>query len=91
METVILNIPRFDFNWQLGYNTSIKVPNGTILHVDAHYDNSPNNKFNPNPNRTVYYGEMSWEEMMTPFFGVVVDKDADVKHIIAGPQSRGGA
>ena len=88
---IILQVPHFDFNWQLGYNTSIKVPKGTILHVDAHYDNSPNNKFNPNPNRTVYYGEMSWEEMMTPFFGVVVDKDADVKHIVGGPQSRGGA
>jgi len=80
---IVLNVPHYDFNWQLGYETSIKVPKGTKLHVDAHYDNSPNNKFNPNPNRTVYYGEMTWEEMMFPFFGVVIDKNADPKRIIS--------
>lgn len=78
----VLSVPHYDFNWQLGYDTSIKVPKGTKLHVDAHFDNSANNKFNPNPNRTVYYGEMTWEEMMFPFFGVVVDKDADPKKIV---------
>jgi hypothetical protein len=81
---IILNVPHYDFNWQLGYNTAIKVPKGTKLHVDAHFDNSPNNKFNPNPNKTVYYGEMTWEEMMNPFFGVVVDKDADPTKILSG-------
>ena len=71
---IVLNVPHYDFNWQLGYETSIKVPKGTKLHVDAHFDNSANNKFNPNPNQTVYYGEMTWEEMMFPFFGVVVEQ-----------------
>jgi len=88
---VVLNVPRYDFNWQLGYDTSIKVPKGTKLHVDAHFDNSINNKFNPNPNRTVYYGEMTWEEMMNPFFGVVVDRNIDPKKIITsrGPTANG--
>jgi hypothetical protein len=81
---VVLNVPHYDFNWQLGYNTSVKVPKGTKLHVEAHFDNSPNNKFNPNPNRTVYYGEMTWEEMMFPFFGVVVDKNVDPRKILSG-------
>jgi hypothetical protein len=49
----ILSVPHYDFNWQLGYCSSIKVPKGTVLHVDAHFDNSSNNKFNPNPNKTV--------------------------------------
>jgi len=82
---VVLNVPHYDFNWQLGYNTSIKVPKGTKLHIDAHFDNSPANKFNPNPNRTVYYGEMTWEEMMNPFFGVVVDTNADPSKILTNP------
>jgi len=81
---VVLNVPHYDFNWQLGYTTSVKVPKGTKLHVDAHFDNSPNNKFNPNPNKTVYYGEMTWEEMMNPFFGVVVDKGVDPAKIVSG-------
>jgi hypothetical protein len=42
---IVLNVPHYDFNWQLGYETSIKVPKGSKLHVDAHFDNSPNNKF----------------------------------------------
>ena len=70
---VVLHVPRYDFNWQLGYHTSVHVPKGSKIHVDAHYDNSPNNRSNPNPEKTVYYGEMTWEEMMMPFFGVVVD------------------
>jgi hypothetical protein len=72
---VVLSVPHYDFNWQLGYETSVKVPKGTKLHVDAHFDNSVGNRANPNPNRTVYYGDMTWEEMMSAFFGVVVDKD----------------
>jgi hypothetical protein len=88
---IVLNVPHYDFNWQLGYNTTIKVPKGAKLHVEAHFDNSINNKFNPNPNKTVYYGEMTWEEMMNPFFGVVVDKDADTTKIInaRGPVAPG--
>ena len=78
----ILEVPHYDFNWQLGYYTSIKVPKGAILHVDAHFDNSVNNKFNPNPNKTVYYGSMTWEEMMNPFYGVVVDANTDPRTIV---------
>jgi hypothetical protein len=33
---VVLSVPNYDFNWQLGYNTSVKIPKGTKLHVDAH-------------------------------------------------------
>ena len=69
----ILDVPHYDFNWQLKYDTSVKVPKGSKLRVDAHYDNSPNNKYNPNPNRDVYYGEQTWEEMMIGYVGVLVD------------------
>jgi hypothetical protein len=78
-EQVVLNVPHYDFNWQLGYelSTPIKVPSGTKLVVVAHYDNSANNKFNPDPNRTVYNGNMTWEEMFAPFFAITVDKSVD--------------
>ena len=68
LKEVILNVPRYDFNWQLGYKTSAHAPKGTKLVVEAHFDNSANNAANPNPNRTVYYGEMTWEEMMPALF-----------------------
>jgi len=68
----------FNFNWQLGYElaTPIKVTNGTRMLVTAHHDNSANNRSNPAPGMSVNWGEMTTEEMMLPWFGVVVDRDA---------------
>jgi hypothetical protein len=80
---VVLSVPRYDFNWQLGHNTTMKVPKGTRLHIDVHFDNSVNNKFNPDP-RTVYYGEMTWEEMNSPFVGVVVPRGTDIRKLAVG-------
>jgi hypothetical protein len=80
----ILNVPHYDFNWQLAYNVAqpIKIPKGTKLTVTAHFDNSANNKFNPDPSKTVFYGDMTWEEMMFPFFSVVVDQGVDAGKIV---------
>jgi hypothetical protein len=69
----ILNVPRYDFNWQIWYETSIRIPKGTKMRALAWYDNSANNKYNPNPNKVVYYGDMTWDEMHFPSWGVVVD------------------
>jgi hypothetical protein len=79
---VILSVPRYDFNWQLGYNISIKVPKGAILHVDAHFDNSTSNRSNPDPSKTVYYGSMTWEEMMNPFYSVVIPAGVDPRTVV---------
>jgi hypothetical protein len=87
---ILLQVPRYDFNWQLGYQTSVQVPKGATLRVDAHFDNSPNNKFNPNPSRTVYFGEMTWEEMMAAFFSVVVDPDVDPQAIVINRSGAAG-
>jgi hypothetical protein len=69
----LLDVPRYDFNWQLWYDTSIKVARGSKMRAIAWYDNSPGNKFNPNPKATVFYGDQTWEEMHFPSYGVVVD------------------
>ncbi|MGH9660110.1 MAG: thiol-disulfide isomerase, partial [Bryobacteraceae bacterium] len=57
-ETEILLKARFDFNWQLGYEFAkpILLPKGTRLEMTVHYDNSANNRFNPNPDIEVRYG-----------------------------------
>lgn len=74
---------KFNFNWQFGYNlaTPIRVPVGSRLQVTAHFDNSANNQFNPNPNRDVWWGDQTWEEMMVPWLGVVVDKSVDAESV----------
>ena len=70
----LLEVPHYDFNWQLTYELAKPkvLPKGTVIDCVAHYDNSPNNKFNPDPTKVVHYGEQTWEEMMFGFFDVSV-------------------
>jgi hypothetical protein len=92
-EQVVLNVPHYDFNWQLGYDLAqpIKVPKGSRLIVIGHYDNSVNNKFNPDPGRTVYQGNMTWEEMFAPFFTITVDKSVNPAKALRAPFAAAGA
>jgi hypothetical protein len=71
---VLLSVPHYDFNWQLSYDLARekKLPKGTVIECEAHFDNSPNNRFNPDPTKEVHYGEQTWEEMMIGFFDVAV-------------------
>jgi hypothetical protein len=82
-EEIVLNVPHYDFNWQLAYGTSLKVPKGTRMRFEFRYDNSAKNKSNPDPNRWVYQGFQSWEEMMAPNLGFLVDRDADVGSLMS--------
>jgi hypothetical protein len=83
-DEIVLDVPKYDFNWQMLYQPRkpIRVPKGTKMHVDAHYNNSTSDKFNPNPNRTVYLGRMTWEEMMAPFFGILIDMQTNPSKVI---------
>jgi hypothetical protein len=74
---------KFNFQWQLGYEVEapIKVPKGTKMVVTAHYDNSSNNPYNPDAKRDVRWGELTSDEMMLPWFGVIVNKDVDPEMI----------
>jgi hypothetical protein len=83
-DEVILNVPKYDFNWQIVYQPSkpIRIPKGTKVHVEAHYNNSTSNRFNPDPGRTVYIGRMTWEEMMAPFFSIMVPTDVDGGNVL---------
>jgi hypothetical protein len=69
---------KFNFNWQLGYELDdpIAVTRGTRMIVTAHHDNSANNPMNPTPDQDAAWGEMTSQEMMLPWFGVVVNNDA---------------
>jgi len=64
---ILLSVPRYDFNWQIVYRLKEPkfIPKGSRLMVTVHYDNSPNNKANPDPTQTVRWGDRSEEEMMT--------------------------
>lgn len=77
----------WNFDWQFGYEPvrPIAVTRGSRLEVTAHFDNSTNNHRNPNPDRDVFWGDQTWEEMMVPWFGLVVAKDVDPAEAVSYP------
>jgi len=74
-EEILLKVPRYDFGWQLSYAlaTPLNLPKGTRIECVAHYDNTANNKFNPDPTKEVRWGDQTWEEMMIGWFNYTVD------------------
>ena len=84
----LINVPHFDFNWQIVYyeKKPLHFPKGTTLEVTAHWDNSPNNKWNPDPKDTVHWGDQSWQEMLATPMAVIVDRNIDPKTVIAEGQ-----
>jgi hypothetical protein len=73
METIFK--AKWDFNWQLGFDLAkpIAIPKGTRIVGIAHYDNSANNKYNPDPKKLVFWGDQNWDEMQNCFMGFLVD------------------
>ena len=74
----LLSVPRYDFNWQLNYRLRdpIRVEKGSVLTVTFHYDNSANNRANPDPKIPIRWGDKTEEEMMTSW----------IEYIEAGPK-----
>lgn len=71
---VLLDVPRYDFGWQLAYEPAepLAVPAGARMECVARYDNSPNNRNNPDPSKEVRWGDQTWEEMMIGWFTYTV-------------------
>lgn len=80
----ILKVSKYDFNWQLRYKLAkpIDLPKGARIQCIAHYDNSPNNPANPDPTKTIHWGDQSWDEMMIGFFSVEVSTQDDPTRLV---------
>jgi len=63
---MLLDVPRYDFNWQLQYSYAQPkhLPAGSTVTLTAVYDNSAANPANPDPTKEVRWGEQTWDEMM---------------------------
>ena len=53
--------------------------------MTAYYDNSPNNKYNPDPSKEIYWGEQSWDEMITGFFDMTIPISVDPAKVLPAP------
>ena len=67
---MLLDVPRYDFEWQTMYTLMQPrlVPAGSRLHATGTFDNSADNPANPDPDATVRFGEQTTDEMMVAYF-----------------------
>jgi hypothetical protein len=70
----LLWVPKFNFNWQTLYRLTdpVMIPKGTRMIITAHFDNSSKNKYNPDPDKTVRWGDPTYDEMMIGWADYVV-------------------
>ena len=87
-------VDQFNFNWMTNYifaEDAIPVfPKGTIIHVVAWYDNTANNKFNPDPTQWVGWGDRTVDEMAHAWMNVVYLTDAEYQERVAKQGGRPG-
>lgn len=71
---ILLDVPRYDFNWQTAYRLMQPkpLPAGTRVECVAHFDNSEENLANPDPTATVHWGDQTSDEMMIGYFDIAI-------------------
>ena len=71
---VLLDVPRYDFNWQLFYQYAEPrlMRRGSRIDFTAWYDNSDRNPANPDPTVTVRWGEQTYDEMHLGYIEYVI-------------------
>ena len=88
---IILSVPRYDFNWQTRYQfaESVAAPKGSRIDCVAHFNNSSDNKANPDPARLVRWGPQTWDEMMIGFIEFTLDHQRlqPSEQPVSGPES----
>lgn len=78
----LVHIPKWDFRWQEIYRVQklIRIPKGSVIHIEGEYDNTADNPVNPNkPPLGVYsFGDMKTDqEMMTLIMVFLPYQDGD--------------
>lgn len=69
----LLDIPQYDFNWQLLYRLSEPqtLHPGDEIRFTGWFDNSANNPANPDPTRPVRWGQQTEDEMLVGYIEYV--------------------
>ena len=73
VRSLLLDVPQYDFNWQLEYRLAepLRITAGSRIELSAWYDNSSDNPANPDPTKTVRWGQQTTEEMMLGYIEFV--------------------
>lgn len=78
----LVHIPEWDFRWQEIYRFKkpVRIPRGSVIHIEGTYDNTAGNPFNPfNPPQFILsQGDMkTTDEMMTLMMAFLPYKEGD--------------
>jgi hypothetical protein len=79
---LLLEVTNYDFNWQEHYQPKEPYPlkKGSTLHVEAIFDNSAGNpRRPPGPEKTVFLGESTDDEMAFAVFATMSEENTSVK------------
>ncbi|MDE2125374.1 MAG: redoxin domain-containing protein [Armatimonadetes bacterium] len=88
----LIAIADWDFNWQATYylQHEAALPAGTVLHMQAVFDNTANNPRQPShPPKLVHFGEQTTDEMDFCFIGLTVDGENVARSGIAAAPGAG--
>jgi hypothetical protein len=80
---MLSQVTNFNFNWHNMYiyddDAAPLLPKGTILHLLAWYDNTKQNKDNPDPDQWVGWGDRTVDEMGHAWINITYYNDDDFK------------
>lgn len=80
---VLSYVNNFNFNWMTNYiyadDAAPVLPKGTIIHVIAWHDNTAANKYNPDPDQWVGWGDRTIDEMAHAWVNVTYITEEDYK------------
>ena len=65
-----------------------KIPAGSKVTVTTLFDNTAKNKYNPAPEKEVFWSEQSWDEMYAPQARITVDSRALKTTATSAPQQK---
>jgi hypothetical protein len=81
-------VNNYQFAWHLVYlyaeDEQPLLPAGTILHTISWYNNTDSNRFNPDPDAQVTYGQRTIDEMSHTWVNFYYLSDEDYKQALAG-------
>jgi hypothetical protein len=88
-------VSRYQFAWHIVYlydeDEQPLLPAGTILHVTSWYDNSPANKFNPDSDNLITYGQRTVDEMGGAWISYYFLSDEEYKQQVAARKAKQAA
>jgi hypothetical protein len=85
-------VNRYQFAWHLVYlyadDEQPLLPAGTVLHLTSVYDNSTRNRFNPDPDNLITYGQRTIDEMGGAWVSYYSLSDEEYKQLVEARKAK---